>query len=74
MRALTQGLHHAPTLPPILTDAVDGYEAAQALANIFSSIADETCTRKSMKHRAKINFDAIALVMSDLGFLSGVQK
>jgi len=34
---------------PILKDAVDAAEAAQALANIFTSIADETTVSLRLK-------------------------
>jgi len=67
-------LQHAPTLPLILKDAVDAQEAAQALANIFTSIADETCTRESMKGNIKVQFDALVLAMSDMDLLSEVKS
>jgi len=70
---MVEGLPHAPTSQPILKDAVDAQEAAQALANIFTSIADETCTRSSMKERIKINLDALLLAMGDLDLLGGVK-
>jgi len=71
---MVEGLPHAPFSPPILKGAVDAQEAAQGLADAFTSIADETCTRESMKKRIKINLDALLLAMGDLDLLSEVQK
>ncbi|MDX8382489.1 MAG: hypothetical protein R8M45_00310 [Ghiorsea sp.] len=58
----------------ILKDAVDAQESAQALANIFTSIADETCKLSDMRKKIAANLEVFALSLTDLGLLDEVQK